>query len=321
MATKPVWPSAATYRAGATQAPSGALSRAVQIMQFDFFNDNQRVYLRNDVILALEKCDASMAQQAWETLTRHDPHDVTAEPLLLLIVSLIESTSTPFQSHAEMRVACWELQKKITPAALAGMGTAAANLWLNARWLALAARAAVLPFQTSHPDEHVAPLWLQTRQWQAAADAVAQIESWRRIPGPLSWMLHARLQLQGLQANWGLLAELAWLAPQRLERVVQQITEPIVQTLVRTFELRFEGAGEADELVWFPAWVLTVRPALAPALTLAQASQHTRPEQAMRVMIELLGLERQGRQHEVLEHRKTLRGLNSALYAAYLATR
>jgi hypothetical protein len=290
-------------------------------MQFDFFNDNQSVALRNDVILALEKHDASTAQQAWETLTRHDPHDATAVPLLLLIVHVVESTPTPFQSHADLRTACLALQNEITPAALIGMGTAAANVWLNTRWLALAARAKALPYQSRHPGEHAAPLWLQTREWQTAADAVAQIASWQRIPAPLSWMLHARLQLQGLQANWGLLAELAWLAPQRLERVVQQTAEPILQTLVRAFEERFEGAGDADDLVWFPAWVLTERPALAPALTQAQASQHTKAEQAMRLMIALLGLERQGRQREVLEHRKALRGLNSALYAAYMATR
>ena len=191
-------------------------------MQFDFFNDNQSVALRNDVILALEKFDAPAAQQAWKALTGHDPHDAAAVPLLLVIVSLHESTTTPFQSHADLHAACHEMQNKISPAALAGMGTAAANVWLNARWQALATRAAALAYRTEHPNEHAAPLWLQTQQWQAAADAVALIESWRRIPAPLSWMLHARLQLQGLQANWGLLAELAWLAPQRLERVVEQ---------------------------------------------------------------------------------------------------
>ncbi|MBE0473853.1 MAG: hypothetical protein IBX54_06625 [Rhodoferax sp.] len=162
---------------------------------------------------------------------------------------------------------------------------------------------------------------MQAQQWQLAADAVAQIESWRRIPAPLSWMLHARLQLQGLQANWGLLAELAWLAAQRLERVLQQTAEPILAALVRQFETSFTGAGDADDLAWFPAWALIEQPALAHALKQAQASRHTPPEQAMRVMIELLGLERQGRQREVLAHRKTLRGLNGELYAAYMARR
>jgi hypothetical protein len=41
----------------------------------------------------------------------------------------------------------------------------------------------------------------------------------------------------------------------------------------------------------------------------------------MRAMVELLGLEHQGRQREVIAHRKTLRGLHASVYAAYMATR
>lgn len=162
---------------------------------------------------------------------------------------------------------------------------------------------------------------MRAGHWQAVADAVANIESWRRIPAPLGWMLHARIQLQGMQANWGLLAELAWLAPQRLDELIGQLNDPILGALVQRFQQQFEGAGDATDLAWFPAWVLTERPALASALTLAQAGQHSAPEQAMRVMLELLGLERQGRQREIIERRKTLRGLNDALYAAYIAIR
>ena len=56
-------------------------------------------------------------------------------------------------------------------------------------------------------------LWLRAGDFAAAADAVARIESWRRIPAPLAWMAEARYRLDGLDAHWGLLAELAWLAP------------------------------------------------------------------------------------------------------------
>ena len=290
-------------------------------MQLDFFNDSHNVSLRNDVILALQRGDVSAAQHAWETLDKHHPQDDCLVGLLLLIVALAERTPAPFQSHAALRTKRLALIDKTTPAALHSLGHATAVPWLQQRWQELAERAAALPFRAGHDEDHAAPLWLQARQWQAAADAVARIESWRRIPAPLSWMLQARLQLQGLLPNWGLLAELAWLAPRRLETVVQHTGEPILQALVRKFEENFEGAGDADDLAWLPAWVLTERPALAPALTQAQASQHTPPEQAMRVMLELLDLERQGRQREVIDQRKTLRGLNGALYAAYMATR
>lgn len=290
-------------------------------MQLDIFNDNPSVTLRNDVILALQRGDVPAAQQAWDKLGKHHPDDECLEALLLLTVALAERTPAPFQTHADLHTERLALQNTTTPAALLGLGQTDALPWLRQRWQELAERAAPLPFRAEHLDEHAAPLCLAARQWQAAADAVSKIESWRRIPAPLAWMLQARLQLQGLQAHWGLLAELAWLAPRRLDAVVQHTTEPILQALVRKFEAHFEGAGEADDLAWFPAWVLTERPALAPALTQAQASQHTKPEQAMRVMIELLGLEHQGRQREVIEHRKTLRGLHGSLYAAYMATR
>jgi len=290
-------------------------------MQLDFFNDSHSVTLRNDVILALQRCDVPAAEHAWETLDEHYPGDACLVAMLRLIEALTARTQAPFQTHAELRTARLALQDNITPAALQSLGLAEAAPWLRQRWQELATRAAALPFHSDQLEDHAAPLWLQAGQWQCAADAVAHIESWRRIPAPLSWMLHARLKLQGLQANWGLLAELAWLSPQRLDQLTQRAPEPLLHTLLAKFAQQFDGAGDATDLAWFPAWVLTERPALASALTQAQAGQHHPPEQALRVLLELLGLERQGRQHDVIERRKTLRGLHAALYSAYLATR
>ena len=67
--------------------------------------------------------------------------------------------------------------------------------------------------------------------------------------------------------------------------------------------------------------MLTQKPALANALGGAQRSLDSAPEQAMRLLLELLGLERQGRQHDVVARRKLLRDLHPSLYAAYLAAR
>jgi hypothetical protein len=117
------------------------------------------------------------------------------------------------------------------------------------------------------------------------------------------------------------LAELAWLAPERLDAVAKAVADPMLQALRLKFEQGFDGDGDLGDLAWFPAWVLIEKPALAPALTQAQASQHRPPEQAMRLLLVLLGLERQGRQNELIEHRKALRGLHASLYASYLAKR
>src|SRR6218665_138549 len=40
-----------------------------------------------------------------------------------------------------------------------------------------------------------APLWLHAGHWKAAAEAVATIESWRRIPAPRAWGVGGRLSL------------------------------------------------------------------------------------------------------------------------------
>jgi len=289
--------------------------------QFDFFNDNQNVTLRNDVILALEQCDAATAQQAWQVLKEHFPQDDSLASLQVLIDALAQRSPAPFVEHTALQTASQQLQEQIAPAAQRNLGAPAASTWQCARWQELAERSTALAYHPDHKDAHAAPLWLHAGQWQAAVDAVERIESWRRIPAPLAWMLQARLALQGLQPNWGLLAELAWLAPTRLEAVITHRPDPLLQPLLTRFGQGFEGAGDASDLAWFPAWVLTERPSLATHLAQAQAGQHRAPEQAMRLMLELLGLEHQGRHHDVIERRKTLRGLHASLYAAYMASR
>lgn len=290
-------------------------------MQFDFFNDNQNVGLRNDVILALERCDVATARPAWAALKAHFPQDDGLDSFQLLIQALEQRSPAPFANHIALQQARQSLQHTIEPAAQRSLGKSTASIWMRTRWQELAERAVALPYHPDHKDDHAAAMWLHAQDWQAAADAVARIESWRRIPAPLAWMLQARLALQDLQSHWGLLAELAWLSPARLEAVIKQRPDPLLQPLLTCFWQGFEGAGDVTDLAWFPAWVLTERPSLAAHLAQAHAAQHSPPEQAMRLMLELLGLERQGRHHDVIDRRKTLRGLHASLYAAYMASR
>lgn len=291
-------------------------------MQFDLFNDSQNVALRNDVVHALEQEDAEAARSACEALREKCPGDEQMDALQLLVEAVATQSAVAFQTHAALGEARRELQDVIESAVRRVFAKETASAWLRARWQALAQRAEALAFRAQHAEDHAAPLYLRAENWQAAADAVAGIESWRRIPAPLFWMVQARLHLTGLQASWAMLAELAWLSPARLDELVPQAIDPTLGQLMHMFQARFEGEGEeAGDLAWFPAWLLTERPGLVSLLSQAQAAQHNDPEKAMRVLVELLGLERQGRHHEVVARRKTLRGLNASLYAAYMATR
>jgi hypothetical protein len=188
-------------------------------------------------------------------------------------------------------------------------------------WARLARRAALLPFDADAPDTHAAALWLQAGDPGAAALAVAGIASWRRIPVPLAWMIEARHRLEGLDPIWPLLAELAWLAPQRFDALLPRLQDPLLHGLRRQFDAEFEGDGHAPDGVWFPAWLLCEKPALAPLLAQAQPGLQRAPEQAMRLLLDLLHLERQGRQHDLPAQRRRLRDLQPALYAAYMRSR
>jgi len=303
-------------------------------MQLDIFEHSRDVMLRNDVLQALEHLDARSACASKQALALAYPCDDALPALSRLIeatTALVGQTEQPtaLADHAALAQAQAVLTDEVTPAAQSLMEAKQARAWLRPFWQNLIRRSAHLPYRADTQAQHAAPMLLHIQDWQGAQDAVALVASWRRIPAPLAWMAQARLNLLGLQASWALLVELCWLSPQRLEAVVQNAPDAILKRLKAQFDAEFEPDAELTanpnepdaDLAWFPAWVLTERPQLAPQLALAQASTHSAPEQAMRLLLNLLGLERQGRHHDIVVHRKQLRDLHAGLYAAYLKTR
>jgi hypothetical protein len=213
------------------------------------------------------------------------------------------------------------MQRDIEPAAQRLWGDQAGTAGLVPLWRQLAQRASRLDFSAEGAEVHSAALWLKAGDFAAAADAVQQIESWRRIPAPLAWMSEARLRLDKLDSSWGLLAELAWLSPQRFDALTRRLADPVLTRLRRRFDAEFEGEGTVADLAWFPAWMLCETPALATGLGQAQPGLHGTPERAMRLLLGLLHLERQGRQRDLPEQRRHLRDLQPVLYAAYMKSR
>lgn len=297
-------------------------------MQLDIFEHGREVMLRNDAAHALERREASGARQACNALSQEYPADDSL-PSLRVLTDYLEAAEIgrddAFRDHASLREAREMLQETIRDAAQRIFGDRAAAVWLAVSWHDIARRAGSLAFDARDPQDHAAPIWLRAGNWEAAVQAVATIESWRRKPAPLAWMAEARLHLLGLQATWPLLAELGWLSPALLENVAQRSPDPLLPQLIRSFEAKFDAAspgdGEIADLSWFAAWVLIERPGLREQLALAQASQHSAQEQAMRLLVELLGLERQGRHADIVERRKVLRDLQASLYAAYMKSR
>ncbi len=288
--------------------------------QLDLFEHSRDVMLRNDVLQHLLQHAAAPARSACHALAGEYPQDDLLPVFECLTQTLERRSNAPLPSHAALARERERLTQQVSHAAQRAMGSSA-DAWLHRFWRELAERAALLPFQAACAEDHAAALWLRGEHWAAAAQAVERIESWRRIPAPLAWMLQARCRQGELDACWGLLAELAWLAPARLDALLRDLNDPLLTRLHKKFDAEFEGAGDVADMAWFPAWVLLERPALAPHLALAWPSLHSAPERGMRLALELLGLERQGRHHELVRQRRALRDLHGPLYAAYMATR
>jgi hypothetical protein len=290
-------------------------------MQLDIFADSHDVMLRNDVLDALDRRCAVDARLAWQRLVDEYPDDDSQAALAMLIDELDLVGASPFVDHGALETARRRLEEQVEPAARQSFGDAAGRAWIASCWRTLAQRAGALPYRADASSNHAAPLWLRAGDWAAGREAIERIESWRRIPAPLGWMAEVRYRAEGLEAAWPLLAELAWVSHARFARLLAHLADGPLDALHRKFDANFDGAGDDTDLAWFPAWVLTEKASLATLLRTAQSSLQTAPERGMRLLLQILSLEREGRQHELVEPRKTLRDLHAGLYAAYMKAR
>jgi hypothetical protein len=314
------------------------------MQQLDIFEDSRDVMLRNDLLHALSRRDAAAARSAWRLFADEYPRDPVLAQLAVLVAAIERPRPAPFAAGTELHPARKVLVMDIEPAARRAFGAATGPSWVKPLWADLARAAVRLAFDTASPQDHAAPLWLHAGDAAAARKAVAAIESWRRIPAPLAWMTEACYRVDGLDAAWPLLTELAWLSALRFAELTERLADPLLDSLRKRFDAGFDasaddgvdrqrsanndgdddpsGNASADlDLQWFPAWLLTDKPALATRLELAQPGRHTAAEQGLRLMLELLRLEHQGRQRDLIERRRTLRSLSPALFAAYMKSR
>lgn len=289
--------------------------------QLDLFNDCRDVMLRNDVLVALEQRNAADGREALNRLTA-EYHDDELVPTLETLVRVLERpTRGPVTCHIALRDMCEAWCFPSVPAARRAFGDALGVAWCKPLWRAIAEAATQLPFHREMPEWHAAPLWMRAADWASARESIHRIESWRRIPVTLAWMAETVYRLEGLESAWPLLAELGWLSPSKLGALIPMLEDSPLLALRRAFDSNFDGEGTIDDLAWFAAYAITEKPGLAAHLRVCEPSTRTLPEKGMRILLELLTLEREGRQHDLIERRKTLRGMHSGLFDAYMRTR
>lgn len=293
--------------------------------QLDIFDDSRDVALRNDLAQALLDGDPLAARRIADTLQA----EFGADPVLAPAAALIEhqnwrqSLASPGRLDvATVLDARRRLDGPVAATATAVLGAQGAPAWLADQWCWLAGQAAGIGWQPSHGDAHAAALYLRGQAWPQAAEAVARIDAWRRIPLPLLWMTQARWRGDGADAAWPLLAEALWLAPARAAALLPALADTRLDRLVAQFEERFDpAAASGADWAWLPAFALVDQPLLAGPLSPTTPPPETAPGEAFTVVMALLRLERQGRHHEIVAHRARLKALSAPLFAAYMATR
>lgn len=288
-------------------------------MQLDIFEHSRDVVLRNAVIDALRERDTGACAQALAALAAECGADTLLPAFRILCKKLHSPIPKPLAREVAIAV-LEELDDAIAPAAHAVFGKEA-QAWLSPLCAELAASIADYPFDSGHESLHAAPLLLHAGRWMEASACIEAIASWRRQPAPLAWMIEARCHTAGFNALMPLLAELAWMAPQRAQVLAPRLELPALDRLVRNFDAEFEGAGTPDDFTWFPAWALIADSRLEAYLRLSQAGANTRAEYCARIVLDLLLFERQGRHAELIESRRKLRELHPALFARYMQGR
>jgi hypothetical protein len=288
-------------------------------MQLDIFEHSRDVVLRNAAMDALRERDTGACAQAVATLAAEYSTDPLLPALDLLCEKLRSPTPNPISREAAIAI-LQETGGTIAAAAHEVFGRAAQE-WLSPLWVGLAAAIAKYPFDSGNESLHSAPLLLHAGRCADAAVCIESIESWRRQPAPLAWMIEARCRLGGFDAIWPMLAELVWMAPRRAQVLAPRLELPALDRLVRGFDAEFEGEGSPDDFSWLPAWALIADGRLAEGLRLAQAGAHTLPESCARVVLGLLALERQGRHGELVENRRRLRDAHPSLFERYMQDR
>lgn len=287
-------------------------------MQLDLFNDSRDVILQNGVIAALRERDSLLCRQALNVLAAEYPEHENLEAMRILLATL-DSTWRAGMSRDEIAKQIHSMETVFAPAARQVLGERDCAEWLAPLWRTLAECAEALAYSPNAPKTHAAFLLLQCGDFAQAEAAAASVASWRRIPFALSCMADARFHLGGLESAWPLLLELAWIDPCGFGPLSQRLRSPALNRLLQAFDA-FCEADEPD-YAWFPAWMLTTMPGMADVLRRTQVCIGHVQERVARLIVELLSLERQGRHHDIVTRRKTLRDQNPALYALYMSTR
>jgi hypothetical protein len=241
----------------------------------------------------------------------------------MLLTEAMQPLPTSPASHATLTASIETMDRTLVPAARRLLGTDAA-IFLQPLWQTLAAAAASLTFDGTHPHAHVGWLCQQYGDWTAVRAAVEAEPGWAAQPLLHYWLGLARQHLGEPEAAIRLWLPLCWMDPALFARHAPTLPNVTLRDGWAAFE-RAGTFGEspddtAQPATWFPAWLLVRHRGLAHLFQAAEIPDAGTGAQVFRALLALLPLERHGLSDELIAQRRALQRLSPAFFGYYMQT-
>ena len=285
------------------------------MQQLDIFADSLPVQHANALIAALARFDRAACWQALEALTDVDPGHAGLTRLRVLC-EFVTNWPAAGDEHegADTAVAVADaermLSERIVPATEA-MGRAATVL-LRRCWSDLARCSEAAGVGPQHPDTFAAELHLRAGRPRDAVRCACDLPGADQRATVQRWLALGNYRCGEKEASLTSALRYAWLAPQRFNALVEEMSDPELARNWHSFEA---DLGDLDA-TWFPAWLANEKGA-----TIADNFPPGDGPQAYRLVVGLSRREHGGLCPAVYEDRKRLKQLDDGFFAFYMRHR
>jgi hypothetical protein len=293
---------------------------ATERRQLDLFLDGQDAFLVHEITSGLVQRNRDRAEAGLERLRHERPLHPDLSALALLITSLDSPAVSP-ATHATVTDDIEAMQNALAPAARRLVGESAAA-FLERSWRSMAARAAHLPFDETHPRAHRSWLCQQYADWAAVRAAVEAESRWSWRPCLRYRLGLARHHLGEPEVAMQVWLPLCWMDPGLFSRCAPTLPSAILREAWEAFEHTFAGddslADTTEVATWFPAWLLVRHRGLVHLFRSDEVPEAGTASRTFRHLLSLLPLESQGLNEALVRERRALQQLSPSFFHYYM---
>ena len=287
------------------------------MQQLDIFADTLPVQHANALIAALARFDRKACWSALDALSAVDP-DHSGLARLRVLCEFVTNWPVAGEEHkgADTATAVADAERliaeRIVPATEA-MGRAGMVL-LRRCWSDLARRSEAAGVGPQQPESFAAELHLRAGQPRDAVRCARELPGADRRATVQRWLALGNYRCGEKEASLTSALRYAWLAPQRFNALVEELSDPELARNWRSFEA---DLGDLDA-TWFPAWLANEKKSGG---TIADNLPPGDGPQAYRLVVGLSRREHSGLCPAVYKDRKSLKQLDDGFFAFYMRHR